>query len=123
MEIKTDPDREGVSTPSGGLVKPVYSEREMKCLTVTESELKQIGLANLGVTASVGIGSAFVAFGVDIFKDSLLAEQVPETARMLTDYVQPLCLVMGVAFYVIAVLLYVWRKDMIGLIRRESGGK
>lgn len=95
----------------------------MKCLTVTESELKQIGLANLGVTASVGIGSAFVAFGVDIFKDSLLAEQVPETARMLTDYVQPLCLVMGVAFYVIAVLLYVWRKDMIGLIRRESGGK
>ena len=123
MEIKTDPDREGVSTPSGGLVKPVYSEREMKCLTVTESELKQIGLANLGVTVCVGIGSAFFAFGLDVFKDSLLASDIPASALVLTQYVQPMCLVMGVAFYLVAGLLYFWRKDMIGLIRRESGVK
>jgi hypothetical protein len=125
MEIRTSPPdgAESPNTPAGGVVKPVYSERTMKCLTVTESELKQIGLANLGVTICVGIGSALVAFGIDVFKDSLLATDVPDAALMLTKYVQPMCLIGGVAFYVIAVMLWIWRKDMIGLIRRESGGK
>lgn len=125
MEIRPSPP-EGVDNPNaaaGGVVKPVYSERTMKCLTVTESELKQIGLANLGVTVCVGIGSAFAAFGIDVFKDSMLAPDVPESARVLTEYVQPLCLGVGVVFYVIAGLLYLWRRDMIGMIRRESGGK
>lgn len=120
MEVNPNPSHGSVSSPSGGLVKPVYSEREMKCLTVTESELKQIGLANLGVTVCVGIGSAFLAFGFDIFKDVMLTDDVPESAILLTQYVQPLCLGMGFVFYLVAGVLWWWRRDMIGLIRRES---
>lgn len=92
----------------------------MKCLTVTESELKQIGLANLLLTFLFGVGSALIAFGVDIMKDSMLAQSVPASAQVVVDVVQPICLIIGAAFWIGAAWVWTWRRDMINTIRNES---
>jgi len=107
-------------TETGSIVRPSYSERTMKCYTITDSELKQIGLANVLVTAFSAIGSAFFAFGVDVFKDSQFVDAVPARAQILTQYVQPLCFFLGIALWLSAAAVWWWRRDMIALIKKES---
>ena len=109
-----------ISIESGSAIKPQYAVRSMKCYAVTESELKHIGLANLGQTASFGIGSALIAFGLDIFKDTRLAEQVPESAALVVSTVEPLCFIFGIVFWFVSATLWVWRRDMLATIREES---
>ena len=109
--------------PSGGVVRPIYSERHMRCLIVSESELKQIGLANLGVTAFVGIGSALISFGFDIMKDTALEKPENATASQVADAVERICLGGGVVCFLVAGLIWLWRRDMIKTIRAESHTK
>jgi len=108
---------EGVN---GSTVEPVYSSRKMHCYSVTESELQQIGLANIGITAFFTIGSAMLAFWLDIFKDTVLAESVPETAEMVVSFVQPVLLFLGLLFWGIGIIAIYWRRNMIKLIKSES---
>ncbi|HEY0085380.1 MAG TPA: hypothetical protein VGB65_05670 [Allosphingosinicella sp.] len=92
----------------------------MRCLIVSESELKQIGLANIGVTAFAAIGSALLTFGIDLFKDTSLETPEGKGAAAVADAVETLCIGGGVIFYAVAVLLWWWRRDMIDTIRSES---
>lgn len=112
---------EDANKASGGVVKPIYSEREMRCLTVSESELKQIGLANIGVTVFASIGSALLSFGVDLFKDNTLTPAANPSAAAMADAMEKLCLGGGLVCYIVAVVLWFWRRDMIKTIRKESG--
>ncbi len=112
---------EGLSGNSNGsTIEPVYSKRKMKMYSVTESELKQIGLANIGITGTASLGSAFLAFSLDIFKDTVLAGSIPAAAQAAIDYVQPICLFVGLGFWVFSAFLVWWRKGMLDLIRKES---
>lgn len=108
---------EGVN---GATVEPVYSRRKMRCYSVTESELKQIGLANLGITAFASIGSGLLAFYLDIFKDTILAEEVAATAKSAIEYVQPILLFLGVSFWILAIVTLFWRRSMVATIKEES---
>jgi hypothetical protein len=94
----------------------------MKCLTVTESELKQIGLANMGVTIFVAIGSALLSFGVDIFKDTTLSPPSAAATAQVADAIETMCLGGGAICYLVALALWLWRRDMIQTIRKESEG-
>lgn len=105
---------------TGAVVQPIYSRREMRCLIVSESELKQIGLANIGVTVSVGIGSALLSFGVDLFKDTALDTPANAGSAAIADAVESLCIAGGIVFYIVALILWFWRRDMIQTIRSES---
>lgn len=106
---------------TGAIVRPVYSERTMRCFVVTESELKQIGLASIGITAAFGIGSALFAFGLDIYKDVAMAAEIPASALIVASVVQPLCLFGGIGFWLLSVALFLWRARMVSLIKKESG--
>lgn len=108
---------EGVN---GSTVEPIYSARKMRCYSVTESELKQIGLANLGITAFASLGSAMLAFSLDVFKDTLLAEQIPKEADLVISYLQPILLFVGVGLWIMAGLTLRWRRSMIELVKEES---
>ncbi len=105
---------------SGSTVEPIYSTRKMRCYSVTESELKQINLANIAITAFSSTGSALLAFWLDIFKDTILSEKVPEVAQTAIGYVQPILLILGIGFWVAAGAALWWRRDMIKLIKQES---
>jgi hypothetical protein len=104
----------------GDPVKLVMSQREMRCYTITESELKQIGLSNIGITGFFSLSSASFAFGLDVFKDTLLAESVPEIAQTIVSYVQPICFFASASFFVFGIITIKWRSDLIALIKRES---
>lgn len=118
-------DETNVAT--GGVVKPVYSERTMRCLTVSESELKQLSLSNWGVTIFAAIGSALFTFGVDLLKDTALAPPADrddlKAAIEMADTIETLCLGGGVVCFAVAAGLLFWRRDMLKTIREESGLK
>ncbi len=92
----------------------------MRCYSVTESELLQIGLANIGITAFFSLGSALIAFWLDIFKDTVLASEVPKEAQIVISYVQPVLLLLGLLFWGFAGMSVYWRHSMIKLIKEES---
>lgn len=113
-----DPTTKFAST--GSVIQPEYAQRNMKCYAVTESELKQIGLANLAVTICFGIGSGLLGLGIDIFKDTTLADSVPPNANVVVNTVQPILFIFGIVFWLAAAALWFWRRDMLSLIRKES---
>lgn len=123
-EIKQTPAEAlsaGVARSEGGaILEPVYSKRQIRCYSVTESELKQIGLANLAVTISFGLGSALMAFWLDVFKDQRLSSDVPDGADILFSIIQPMCLWLGLGFWAASVVFWLWRWDMLKLIKKES---
>jgi hypothetical protein len=92
----------------------------MRCYSVTESELQQINLANIGITASFSFGSALLAFYLDVFKDTVLATEVPAEAQAVIGYVQPVLLFLGAGFWIFAGVLLWWRRNMVKLIKDES---
>ena len=108
---------EGVN---GSSIEPVYATRKMRCYTITESELQQINLANIGVTANASIGTALLAFWLDVFKDTLLADNVPDSAQVVIHYVQPILLFLGLAFWGFAIAVLWWRRGLIDTIKKES---
>lgn len=104
----------------GGTIQPLYSERKMRCFTVTNSELHQLSFANGLMTVFFSIGSAFLAFGLDITKDVILSTSVPGEAKTIVNLAQPLLYALGIAFYVAGVLTVIWRRSMLNVIKDES---
>ncbi len=104
----------------GSTVRPTYTERKMRYFSISESELKTIGLANLGQNFFLAVGSGPLAFSLDIFKDTTLAESVPTKAAEIASYAQPICFVLGLIFYGGAAGVWLWRKGMVDTIKKES---
>jgi hypothetical protein len=105
---------------SGSSIEPIYSRRRLKCYTITESEIHQIGLANIGITAFTALGSAFFAFWLDLTKDIAFASEIPKGIEPLISYVQPILMVLAFAFWVIALGGVFWRSRMLKIIKSES---
>lgn len=113
---------EGLNKPSdGATLKPVYQPRQISCMAVTESELRQIGLSNFLTAAFVGIGSALCAFAFDVDKDLYLSEAMPKQVADLAQMVSTLCWCFGIIFFLMSLGVVVWRRDIIQHIREESG--
>ncbi len=110
----------GLGGVVGGTVRATYTERNMRYFSISESELKTIGLANLGQNFFLAVGSGLLAFSLDIFKDTTLAENVPTKAAEIAGYAQPILLFIGLAFYVGAAGVWWWRRGMVKTIKNES---
>jgi hypothetical protein len=110
----------GPAPEKGSVVKPVYSEREMNCYAITESELTAIGLANYGVTTAFSLGAAMLSLWLDIFKDSSFATETTSGSKIFTDYVQPFSLVLGLCLCGIGFGFVFWRKSIISVVKRET---
>ena len=105
---------------NGSTLQPIYSQRRMRCYSVTESELLQIGIANIGITACFSIGSALMTFWLDIFKDTRLATEIPEDVQTALAYIQPIIFFVSLAFFSTGAAAIWWRKRLMDLIRQES---
>lgn len=105
---------------SGSSIEPIYSRRRLKCYTITESEIHQIGLANIGITAFTALGSAFFAFWLDLTKDIAFASEIPAGMEALISYVQPILIILALVFWAIAIGGVLWRSRMLSVIKAES---
>ena len=115
---KSAESAEGVN--AGATVRPVYRHRHISCYTITETELRTLQLANSGVAVLGAIGASLATFWLDIFKDTVLAEEVPEQAQAALAYIQPALGVSAVAFFLAAGGIILWRRGFIAQIKRES---
>ncbi len=104
----------------GATLEPIYSRRRFKCFVVTESELQQIGLANLTATATGSLGSGFFAFWLDIYKDSLLTPDLPKEAAYFFTYARPTCFWLAIVFWLLTGSLMVWRHRLVETFKSES---
>jgi len=109
--------QEGVN---GSILVPQYSKRTFKCYSVTESELQQIGLANLATTFTSSVGFGLFAFWLDVFKDTTMAEEIPPNAALILDYVRPITLIGAIVFWIGAIGFWLWRRGMISTIKKEA---
>lgn len=106
---------------TGGTIKPTYSTRNMKCYTVTESELHQLSLANSLMALFFSIGSAALVFALDLGKDLILSPDAPKDAETTANMLQTGAIGITIAFFVAGVIAYLWRRGMVAMIKRESG--
>lgn len=107
----------------GSTLVPVYGERRMVMYSVTETELQTMQSFNSRTTSYVGVGSAMITFSLDIFKDTLLATSVPEKAQAAISYVQPICVTLGVIFFVLAAYERFKGWNFLKTIKRENQRK
>jgi hypothetical protein len=110
----------GPKPEKGSTLNPVYSVRSMKCFAVTESELRQLSLVNNSITATFGIGSGLLAFGANIFSSALFTDKLPATGIILRDSILPICLLLGIVFWLFSGGLWLWRNGFLKLIKKES---
>lgn len=101
-------------------VIPGYHHRHIKFYHITEHELSAVSLVNAYATTLFSVGTAFIAFAIDIFKDTALAEAVPLTAQNAIEYAQPLLWGFGIFFWVAGAASMVWRWNFVRKIKRES---
>ena len=111
---------------TGPALTIVQGQRKMRCFMVTESELKQIGLANLLSTISSSIGAMLIGFGLDIYKDlTILSGDAPagsrENASSIAVTFQNASFYLGVAFILAAGALLLWRRSLLAQIKAEKG--
>lgn len=110
----------GPVSEKGSTVQPVYSARSMKCYAVTENELQQIRLANGLVTGTFGLGAALLAFGADLFKDVTFSNNMPKDSVWLADGILWACSLLGLAFWIASLLIFLWSKKYVSEIKKES---
>jgi hypothetical protein len=110
----------GESTMGNKPVEIIHVTRNMKSYTITESELLQLSFINTRVTFSWSIVTGIGMFLIDIVKDAILAEKIPNKAISIGIYVGPILL-----FVLIAASIHVYkdrqfRKRLVDLIKDES---
>lgn len=106
---------------SGGVVRPLYQERAMKCYVVTDSELKSLSLANGLMVVFFSLASALVGFGIDISKDLVLTPDVSAGARAMAEMTRQACFMFAAGFALAGLWAYAWRRSALHLIKKESG--
>lgn len=105
----------------GSSVKPIYSERSMKCYAVTEMELNNLGFASLVSTIFSTAGAVLLGLAIDLFKDVQIDGKTGSGAQAAESLQGPL-FVGAVICFAVAVLMLWRRRNMIELIRKESKG-
>ena len=101
-------------------VNVVQSTRHMQFYSVSESELRQLSLVNNLVAFAWAVVSGTGLFVLDVIKDVLLADSIPESAIGLASRFWPLLLFFLLAALLGLVLAYRWRGNLIHLIKTES---
>lgn len=120
--VRAVQEKEGLpKAADGATLRPIYQPREIACMAVTESELKQIGLSNFLTAAFVGVGSALCAFAFDVDKDLYLSSEMPKQVAEMAKMVSSLCWGFGIIAFLLALGMVIWRRDIIQQIRKESG--
>ena len=95
------------------------TRRSMKHYTVFDSDFDSLATQELGQSVCITISSFCWAFGIDIFKDTMLAESVPEPTEAALGYIQPILLLFGIIFAIAAGAFWLKRRTTIQKIKDD----
>jgi hypothetical protein len=116
----SEPSTTITQSQSAGTLRVVSSERSMKTYIITDSEIRNVGLAN-GIA---GISFSFMAglwgYAFSLSTDLMFADHPSQSALAWTNAMRPTCEWAGAAFLIFGVLMIAWRHRMINLIKREN---
>jgi len=91
----------------------------MKHYTVFDSDFDSLATQDVGVSVCLALSSFCFAFGLDIFKDTLLAESIPDSTQAALSYIQPALLVFAVLFAVAAGSFWLKKRSSIQKIKDD----
>lgn len=92
----------------GGPVSVVRTSRTMKHYTVFDSDFESLATNDTATTFCMTVSSFCFAFGLDIFKDTALAQSIPASTQVALGYIQPMLFVFSFLFAAGAFAF--WRK-------------
>src|SRR5207253_2562022 len=98
---------------AGEIVRTVVQRREMNCLLVTESELRQLSFMNGLVTVFISAGSFILSYPLSIYLDILLQSPTTAVAEVLRQYVCPALIAVSGIFFLLGLFTYVKRWFML----------
>lgn len=103
----------------GGPVNVVRTSRAMKHYTVFDSDFDSLATQELGFSVCLTLSSFCFAFGLDIFKDTALAQAIPASTQAALSYVQPALFVFAVLFAAAAGAFWVKKRSTIQKIKDD----
>ena len=101
-------------------VETVHGTRKMQCYSVTESELLQLSIVNTAVAFAWSFSAGLAVFLVDIVKDIMLSDDIPQKAQDIGVVVIPILFFALIISVWAALKAQKWRKRLIDLIKQES---
>ncbi len=113
---KTVAEKEGL----GGALIPQYSKRRIKCITVLEGEIDDLGSFNLGSSICFSISAFCFGLWIDIFKDKKLSESIPLEPPEALFYVERGSILAMILFFCIGSALWIKKNRKIKKIKEES---
>ena len=113
----------GPEGPGGSSVNMQHTERDVTLYVLMESELDRLGDLNTTAAAFTGLGSFFGGLWLDLYKDESLAASLPLATEQALQFIQPLLLLLTLAFTGLAVYFWVQRGRYKSRIKRDSRTK
>ncbi len=114
----------GPGGPQGGSeLNVLHTERDMTVYVLTEPELDRLGDLNAQAAFFSSMASFFAALWLDLYKDQALAQSVPEATKTALDFVQPLIVILALAFAAAAMYFWIKRGRYQSKIKQDSKSK
>jgi hypothetical protein len=107
------------SAQSAGSLRVVASRRSMRTYIVTDSELRNITLANAISGVSFSFMTGLWGYAFSMGTELIFMDKPSHDALMWNTVVHPICVYGGCIFGLFGVAMIVWRHFMIDLIKRE----
>ena len=111
---------EKVEDTGKGGVNPVDPRRNMRFYKVSENELGSLSALNDATVGVFSLVAALITFAIDVTKDVLLAETVPEFAIRTLWFGAPMLFIILIILSFIAVKLRKAKRSVVQIIRDES---
>ena len=105
---------------SGGIIKPLYSERQMKCYTVTDEELGSVSVWNAQTTTFISVGAFILSLGIGFLVDGLFTESLTAVGQLLQMVVGPICVLLSGVFFYLGWQARRTRKNLVDKIKQQS---
>ena len=104
----------------GPLVRLLHTEREMRIFGVTENELRTITAINAATAALFSLGTGCFGYLLNLQADLAFANKIPQQTQDMLNIVQPGLKWIGIVFYCLGILAWIYRGSFITTIKQES---
>ena len=122
-ENRTPPEeqRKQFTSESGAFFRILHMERRVRVYPLQEGEMTTLSVFNTLAIVFFSAGTGLLTFAVGLITDSIIEGRLTDSSRVLVYAVTPLCLVLALLSYCVAIWALRSRSSELDRIREESG--